>query len=510
MLSGKALPILILLAFSVFLTKNVKANIDYNDNCKKAYEYVLSFNFDKVDSILQVEKRKHPDNSVVETIKSSSSFLRYINSNRKEDLKLYYSDYETAIDKIDQESDGSPYKLYFLADLYLHSAFVNAMQSNFFTSIVHFKKAYNSIKENKKKFPKFVLNDKSLGLINIAIGSIPKSYNWTLTILNLKGNSKLGNTQLEQFLTNCIQKKEYNYLFVESVVLYSFTHNSFASKNDTNNILSSIYHDPHYTNLYKNNQSFAYSKAAYFQHLKQNDNTLKTLRSIQNEFLQNKYKLYYLDYMLGECLLFKNDNTSITYFDRYISDYPGENYLKSATYKKSWAYLLEGDIDSYKAELGKIDDIGVTFFDSDKQAQKAANENITPNVEILRSRLLFDGGYYEKADSVLQQAYKNGHIKTEHDKLEYIYRQARIYDEMGKHKVAEAYYKMAIKKGSELPYYFAANSALNLAFYYEENGQLEKAKTMYQLCLDLDFDEYQNSITQKAKNGISRIEACQE
>jgi hypothetical protein len=507
MLSNKSL--LFLFVSSFFFVKNANSNIDFNNNCKKAYEYVLSFHFDKADSILQIEKRENPDNSVVETIKCSSSFLKYINSNKKEDLKHYYSDYEFAIGKIDKESDDNPYKLYFLADLYLHSAFVNALQSNFFTSIVHFKKAYNSIKENKKKFPKFVLNDKSLGLVNIAIGSIPKSYNWTLTILNLKGNSKLGNYQLEQFLTNCIQRKEYNYLFVESVVLYSFTHNSFAYKNDTNNILSTIYHDPHYTKLYKNNQAFAYSKAAYFQHLKQNDNTLKTLQSIQNEFLQNKYKLYYLDYMLGECLLFKNDNTSITYFDRYISDYPGKNYLKSATYKKSWAYLLDSDIDSYKDELGKIDDIGVTFFDSDKQAQKAANQNFTPNVEILRGRLLFDGGYYKKADSVLQQAYKNGYINTEHDKLEYIYRQARIYDEMGKHEVAEVYYKMTIKKGRELPYYFAANSALNLAFYYEENGQLEKAKTMYQLCLDLDFDEYQNSITQKAKAGINRIEASE-
>ncbi len=506
MFFNKNISILLLFSLSIFYAKDIKSNIDYNNNCKKAYEFVLSFHFNKSDSILEIEKHKHPDNSVVEAIKCSASFLKYFNYNTKTYLDEYYRNYKIAIDKIEAENSDNPYKLYLLSDLYLHSAFINALQSNYITAIVRFKKAYNSIYKNKEKYPDFLLNKKSLGLINITIGSIPKNYNWTLSILKLKGNTKLGNQQLENLLTSCIQKKEYNYLFVESLVLFSYTHYSFGNKVDTNNLLFTIFNDQHYSNYYSNNQIFTFSKASYFKHLKHNNMAIKALEDIQSEFTNNPYKLFYLDYIFGECLLYKNDIRSIFYFDRYLSNYTGKNYLKSAIYKKSWMYLLNGNINAYKAEMSKINSIGVSFFDSDKQAQKAAEKNIIPNVEILKSRLLFDGGYYQKANFVLQNAFKNGHIKSKHDQLEYIYRLARIYDALGDDEIAEIYYKLTIEKGRDMPYYFAANSALNLGYYYEHNGQLSKAMKMYSLCLELDYDEYQNSITQKAKNGINRIE----
>ena len=125
---------------------------------------------------------------------------------------------------------------------------------------------------------------------------------------------------------------------------------------------------------------------------------------------------------------------------------------------------------------------------------------------LLKSRILFDGGYYIKADSIINLANTKGKIITTKDKLEYTYRRGRIYDEWGKFNKAELYYKKCIKNAKDYPYFYAAKSALELGYYYENIGKIAQAKKMYELILDLDFDEYQNSITQKAKSGLSRLE----
>lgn len=510
MFTKRNLWIVIFFTLSSLFVKEAQSNIDYNANCKKAYEFALAFHFDTMDSVLQTEKLQHPNNSVIESIKCAASFLKYISSNNKRYLNEFDNNYKIAIDKIEDESDKNAYKLYILTDLHLYSAFINSINSNFITALIHFKKAYNLIYENNSRFPQFSPNNKALGVMNIAVGSIPKSYNWVLDLLNLKGDLKLGNKQLEEFMNTCKLETNYKYLFLESVVLYSFTHSNYSNIKDQVNCLSSIFSDPKINMQYIDNQMYAFIKTSYYQHLKQNDNALKALAQIQNDFKSNPHKLYYLDYMYGESLLFKNDTLSRYYFARYINKYSGENYLKAATYKIAWSYLLEKNIKAYNDEMHDILNIGDDFFDSDKQAQKAAKNGEIPNISLLKSRLLFDGGYYRKADSVLRNSYAQGVINSQHDNLEYIYRLARIYDELNDFKVSEIYYKMTIEKGKNYKYYFAANSALNLGYYYEQEKQFTEAKKMYQLCLDLEFDEYQNSITQKAKAGLNRIEDEEE
>lgn len=500
------LPIVIIFTL---LVKETKASIDYNINCKNAYQNALAFHFDAMDSILHIEEQKNSNNSVIYSIKCISSFLKYASSENDIYLREFEDNRDIALDRFNAESDKNPYKLYIITDLYLQSAFVNALNSSFITALFQFKKAYNSIHVNQDKFPKFDLNRKALGLMNIAIGSIPKNYNWTLSLLNLKGDLKLGNQQLKEFVHICQHNKDYKYLFMESVILYSFTHTNYSNKKDESKLLSAIFSDNNITAGFKNNQLFSFTKISYYQHLKQNEKALKTLVNIQDELEQNPYKIYYLDYMFGESLLFKNDVNAKIYFKKYISKYPGSNYIKSATYKLAIAYLIENDIKSYNAEMQNIKNVGTELLDSDMLAQKAAQKSQIPNISLLRSRLLFDGGYCQMAETILVNAYFNGEIKSQYEYLEYIYRIARIYDELDNFIVAEIYYKMTIEKGKELSFYFAANSALNLAYHYEQQGELLKSKSMYQLCLDLEFDEYQNSITQKAKAGLNRLETYQ-
>ncbi len=67
------------------------------------------------------------------------------------------------------------------------------------------------------------------------------------------------------------------------------------------------------------------------------------------------------------------------------------------------------------------------------------------------------------------------------------------------------FYEKTIANGSQSKRYYAGNSALKLGEIYEQEKQVSKAIFYYSLCLELDFDEFENGIQSKAKAGLKRI-----
>ncbi|KAF0199615.1 MAG: hypothetical protein FD166_43 [Bacteroidetes bacterium] len=94
---------------------------------------------------------------------------------------------------------------------------------------------------------------------------------------------------------------------------------------------------------------------------------------------------------------------------------------------------------------------------------------------------------------------------SKREKIEYTYRLGRIYHKSGNIANAILNYTETLNQGSAFPYYFAANAALQLGNIYENTGNRQKARSYYRQCLDLKYTEYQTSISQKAKAGLSRV-----
>jgi hypothetical protein len=67
------------------------------------------------------------------------------------------------------------------------------------------------------------------------------------------------------------------------------------------------------------------------------------------------------------------------------------------------------------------------------------------------------------------------------------------------------YYQTTIDQGKEASYYFACNAALQIGRIYESKKNLNKAKEFFNRCLSMKPDEYRNSLHQKAKAGLNRI-----
>jgi tetratricopeptide (TPR) repeat protein len=171
--------------------------------------------------------------------------------------------------------------------------------------------------------------------------------------------------------------------------------------------------------------------------------------------------------------------------------------------KISWAYYLQGNkTEAEKYRLLTVKN-GNTDSDADKKAYRDARKSLWPNPVLLKARILNDGGYQKEALAILKGKTVDSFPKPE-EALEYAYRMARIYDDMGKDDEAIDYYQATIKAGKDRQEYYAARAAVQIGYIYEMRGQKAKAIAFYQQCLDMGDHEYKDSLDQRAKSGIAR------
>ena len=497
--------IVISLLLLIINSYRAHAIIDYNDNCKKSFESTIALDHKRTNTLLEIEIKRNPTNSVINYIRTYESFLNYVTNGDDDSFNSFEKNRELCVNQLNNETDNNPYKLYLLADIYLQESIINSLQSNYFSAIYLVKKSYNTINDNIDNFPDFVPNNKIKGLAQISIGSLPRKYNWAFSILGIYGDVDKGFVNLKKSLLFTKNNKEYNFLFVENLLVYTFLSDNFSNQNIKDDILNNIFNDTVYNKLYANNLFYIFVQASFFQHHKENSKTIKALAIVKNNPNRVTNDFCYLNYLYGLSLLYDLNDGSELFFQKYIDYYPANNYKASSHQKIGWSKLIRGDLRGYLQEKTTINQIAPGFYDSDDQALKEAKSNEVPNTYLLKARLLFDGGYYQRATKAIMEGKQLNSYKSERSSIEYIYRLGRINDENGNYDIAEKYYLQTIEKAKDLNYFFAAKSALQLGYRYEITGQKVKAKQMYELILDLDFDEYQNGITQKAKAGISRI-----
>jgi len=155
--------------------------------------------------------------------------------------------------------------------------------------------------------------------------------------------------------------------------------------------------------------------------------------------------------------------------------------------------------------MEQVENHGHDLVDADKQALKESQSKKIPNTTLLKARLLFDGGYYNKAYNLLIQ---NAHqyISESETKHEFDYRMGRITHALKNYPEALIYYNNTINYKGVSQSYYACNAALQAALIYESQNNKESALEYYNKCLSLEPSEYKNSLHQKAKSGKQRIE----
>ena len=474
----------------------VKANFDFNSNCLKAYQYIFELKLNAARQIIAAEKRTHPQNSIVPLLENYIDYFYLITSENKKDFDRLENKKSERLDIISDDSDRkSPYYLYAQAEINLQWALLRGRYGEFFAAAREINKANSLLRENSKKFPAFPLNNKGLGLINVFLGNLPEGIlKKTLSAFGIKGNVQGGLATLDLLTVN-LQTSTYEPFYPEVVFYYAF-------------VLSDVAHSPSaYAKTMKYTARIADSSLlkSYLQAYicTRNAHNDEAIAILSKRPSGDAYQVFpFLELLMGTARLNKLDYSAAINFKKFLAINKGVNYIKDAYLHLSWIALLNNDTGAYNAAIAQIRSTGATYHDKDKQAMNEVAAG-APSSELLKARLLFDGGYYSGALAVLsdQQA---ANFKKEKDKVEFYYRMGRIYDALGKDETALQYYQRTVNTGRNLKYYYAATAALNMGKIYAGRNNA-KARICFTMACNMKNHEYENSIEAQAKEGLKNL-----
>ncbi len=490
----------LLLLFFILFNLTVKADYQWTENCLSAYNYASKLNFKQSRLLLADEKLANPNNLIPIYIESQINFLESFINEQNSDLEKLKTNNEIRIKILEENEIKSPYKKLCIAEMYLQKALARVKFEEYIGCIYDVRKAYILLSENQKEFPEFKPNLRGLGLIHSLVGAIPKNYSWVTSLLGLSGTIAQGLGELNLLLTSTNQQPELTYLRDETIVMLTFLEMNLGKDRNDLKIRNRL------SNLNELNEKplLQFAKSVFHASNGENDSVISILADRKKN--SESSNLSYLDFMEGTALLNNLNLSAINNFKKYIETFKGKSYINSAWQRVAWIKLLQGDKEGYLLNMSNcnLSNRGKSIVDEDKQALNDSKGTEIPNIILLRSRLLFDGGYYSK--SLQELAGKTiTNFPSQKDQLEFSYRLARIFDKQNNFDKALYLYEQTLKNGINYTYYFAANSALLIGKIYEDQHNKLKAVEYYKKVLTLRNHEYQNSIDQKAKSGLNRL-----
>ncbi len=485
-----------LVLFLLISNLSFAQKFEFNDRCNTAYDKIMSLRFDEASVLLKQEKKNNPTNLVPDYLENYIDFFKVFINEEKAEFDQLEPGKNKRLARIEKGDPYSPYFLFVQAEIRLQWALARLKFNEYFTAFTEVRKAYKLLEKNQKKYPHFVANKKSLGILHAMVGTIPDSYKWGVQLLGgMDGTIAQGKKELEEVLAFA-RKNEFFYE-EETMVMYAFLMLHLNKEEGAAwNIVSNGKLNPRTNPL----AAFVLGNVAM-----NTGNTDKAISILENRPRDAAFHpFHYLEFMLGLCKVHQLDPGARKHFNNYINNFKGQNYIKEAYQKTAWSYLVEGNTEQYYFYIKNCLTKGAASVGEDKKALKEAQSGTVPNVDLVKARLLFDGGYFKESYNLLS-GLSDAHFTTDRTRLEYIYRKGRAAHGYNKMEEAIQYYNTTIEKGQYLPYYFACNAALKLGLLYEQQGQKSQAKSKYQLCLSMKPDEYKNGLHQQAKAGLNRL-----
>lgn len=462
----------------------------------EAYHKVMSLRLEEAKVDIAKIKRDDPENSIVYFIENYIDFFTVFINEDKSEFKRLERNRIYRLRQIRKGDRKSPYYLYCQAEIKLQWALARLKFEQYFNAFNEISSAYQLLKRNEKKFPEFVANKKSLGILHAMIGTIPDKFKWGVKLLGgMTGSIQQGKKEIEETL---IYARNHPFLFEEeTLVMYAFL--MLHLKDDMNEAWGIIQNgklNP------KTNPLVCFAVGNIAMRTGRND---KAIEILENRPQGNQYaKFHFLDYMLGLSKLYRLDRDADFFLKKYLDNFHGQNYIKEAYQKLAWHALVHGNEIEYVRHIKFCKTKGAKIIGGDKSAEKEAKSNVIPNMTLLKARLLFDGGYYNRAFELLNSKTVTDFNKQK-DRLEFTYRLGRVAHNTGEHDNAIIYYQTTIDTGKNASYYFACNSALQIGRIYEYRKDIPNAKKFFNLCLSINPSEYKNSLHQKAKAGLNRL-----
>jgi hypothetical protein len=485
--------VVVVLLFPCFV-KSINTNAQSlqfinNDNCKLMYKQISALQIDAANARIQAESKSNPTNVLPVLMANYIDFYELFFNENQNIFEIQQPFEQKRLDVLEKADKNSPYYLHAKGMIYFQWGLIKLKFKQYFGAAKDIRKAYQCFNQNCKKYPDSDISKAHLGSLQAAIGTIPNQYKWITNILGLKGDLKNGELLVSQAAESSNNPFSTDALFF-LVYVKQYLHNDAKQ---AWNILKN------YRNQCANNRLLTFMTANIAINQNKADEVIKVIKD--NKSAKGFMHIPILDYELGCAYLYKLDNNCDLYFLKFLSTFKGNFYRKDAYYKLAMSKYIFGDNAKAMDYAKQILYQPATETDADKNAQQFAKTLQWPNIDLLKIRYLYDGGYFIKALEMTKKFVCNSSTQ-----LEFSYRKSRIFDELNVTDSAIFYYKQTIALGKSATTYFAARACLQLGNLYATQGKNDLAKTYFLQSMIMPNTEYKNSIDMRAKAGLQKLD----
>jgi len=481
----------------ILISLRIKASdFDMNPTMQRAYSEIIKTNLSVGRTILENDKT---NNGVKLYLKSYADLIQLLIDEEIDFYPQFIDNQISRIAYLEKLDKKSPYNRFLQAEVRIHTAFVKLKFGHEVKGSWEIIKAYKLLEANAKEFPDFLPNQKSLGLLHILIGSTPENYQWVTTLLGLKGNIKQGLAELQ----NVIKKDS---MYSNEAQLIDYLIHAYILKfipKKLTDFQTFIQQNP-------DNQIFTFFGITT---LMKEGKSEVALTIMDNRKMDNNHLPFpFLEYLKAEIYLQKGQyQTALKFYQNFLIKYKGFNFLKDTYYKLFLCYCLNNEEVKGVKYLEKIKMVGSTIVESDKAATKFSEDYLnkkslksTSQKVLMKARLAFDGGYYEKALEFLN-AYSENSFDQISDCTEFNYRKGRILQKMNNFPQSITFFERAIVLSENQNWSFGASSALQLGYIYQSKNEKMKSKIYFEKAISYKKHEYKNSVDNKAKAALNEM-----
>ena len=462
---------------------------------RAAYDQIMALKLDAARLHINAIREADPSNLLAVYLEDYLDFFTLFIGENRADYERLLPNRSTRLAALKDGDEDSPYYLYTQAEVHVHWAMIKFKFEENLSAARDINRAFRLLKRNERWFPDFAPNLKSLGMLRAGVGTIPDKYKWAVRLLSsLEGTIGEGLADLRRALD--LGERSDTFTQNEAHIFYAMALLHFGNDGDA---------------AWKHLQDAPLRPAARTVDCFVLANVAMKTRRVDAaiDLLTNRprdagiHPFPYLDFTLGLAKLYRTDPDADAPLKRYVRTFKGINYIKEAYQKIAWHYLIHGDREGYQRNMTLCRTQGAAVTDEDKHALEEAQSGRVPHPQLLRARLLFDGGAFDRALTTATSIQRTA-LSPDHE-LEYTYRLGRIYHALQRHEEALRYYDETITSGSSAQQYYACNAALQAGLIHEAHQRYDLAAQYYRTCLSLRPSDYQSSLHQKAKSGLNRI-----
>ncbi len=461
---------LVLLLFITF--KGFAYQLNYTQNIQEAHLLILEYEFDKADSLLNIEKKKQPDNLYISCMYVYKSFLKaYFNTNT-ESYEAFKKISEDVSEKLEDFNTDEANTL--IANIALYEGFIHFLwdeKYEYAMSIFRGKKYIGKVKDSyheKKRIQ---------SLYEVLAYGIPDKYKVFASWFDFEGDAMVGLNMIDSFLKD---KEISPAQKIEGQIFQMYLH--------------------HFLDIpfKKSDYDFKSPLLLYVYLQTSSISATKKLELIE-QFA--KKDLRYFSYLKGKMLLLKQEQKGYAILQNYIKHTTSNAFKHDALYQMYSYNFCNNKLQDAEKCKNDIMSLPTATFPIDKKIAKKLS--IHRPASLIKAGMLFDAGMYQESLATLKKVNPSV-FKNDSHKLEYQYRLARNYHQLNQEeKALKIYAKVIASNLSEI--YFVPFSSYQSGKIFKKRKNYKKASEFFNKTFELNQGEYEHSINLKTKFALDYL-----